>query len=194
MDVSKYFQTTLLELEEEHTLCLIESAILNPRPYDWWILGVTFANVIAFVILTIYIYKLNKKVANDQKDIQTKIAKNQKEIQIEIANNQENLQKRNLKLQLFEKRYPLYQSIVDVREKFYLDAFDIYYHIEKFEKNDFQNELSQTLNILKYHSNSSRFLLDMDLGNDIENFIQTQHFFWINSLNWLLYIKLKNII
>ncbi|MDD2488044.1 MAG: hypothetical protein PHD62_01085 [Bacteroidales bacterium] len=172
----------------------IESAILNPRPYDWWILGVTFANVIAFVILTIYIYKLNKKVANDQKDIQTKIAKNQKEIQIEIANNQENLQKRNLKLQLFEKRYPLYQSIVDVREKFYLDAFDIYYHIEKFEKNDFQNELSQTLNILKYHSNSSRFLLDMDLGNDIENFIQTQHFFWINSLNWLLYIKLKNII
>jgi hypothetical protein len=144
----------------------IENAILNPRSYDWWMLGVAFANLIAFVILTFYIYKLNKKVA-----------KHQKEIQIEIAKNQENLQKRNLKLQLFEKRYPLYQSIVDVREKFDLDVFDICYHTEKFEKNDFQNELSQALNILKYHINSSIFLLDIDLGNDIGNFIQTQQIF-----------------
>ncbi len=91
----------------------IENAILNPRPYDWWMFGVTFANVIAFIILSIYIYILNSK-----------IAKEQKKIQIAIANNQIDLQKRNLKLQLFERRYNLYKVFSDTIGASFLNIED----------------------------------------------------------------------
>ena len=47
----------------------IENAISTPRVYDWLVFVIAVINVGAFVFLSIYIYKLNKKVAKNQDDL-----------------------------------------------------------------------------------------------------------------------------
>ncbi|MBP1630703.1 MAG: hypothetical protein H6Q15_1596 [Bacteroidetes bacterium] len=135
----------------------IENAISTPRDYDWWMFGITAANVIAFVILTIYIAKLNKKVSKNQDD----------------------LQKRNLKLQLFEKRYPIYLAILEVREKFEIDYSDIINSKSKLLNNNFHQELAQTLRVLKQYTYSTQFLFDIEfiLYKNIMLFVQLQETF-----------------
>lgn len=129
--------------------------------YDWFMFGITAANVIAFVVLTIFIYRLNYKVSRNQIKVQDAIAKNQ-----------DDLSKRNLKLQLFEKRYPLYETIVGTKTLLDLDNSKLYSALLALGNEKSNKTFIELNDNFLYQSLSSKFLYENDLVeriNKIQN-------------------------
>lgn len=81
---------------------------------DWWMFGVALASVVSFIVLTVMMWRTNKK---------------QSEQQIKV-------QKDNIKFQLFDKRYAVFQSVVDARhllnrdDHFLIGAYDNNHFLE----------------------------------------------------------------
>ncbi|MBP1630172.1 MAG: hypothetical protein H6Q15_1065 [Bacteroidetes bacterium] len=69
----------------------IVKELMFPSTYDWWMFWASIANVVAFIILTIFIICLNYK----------------------FAKNQEKIQIHGLKIQLYDKRVAVYYDLVD---------------------------------------------------------------------------------
>ena len=116
----------------------ISNSIGQYKDYDWVMVMLTLLNVIIFGFLTWKLYILNKK----------------------ISKNQEDLQKRNLKLQLFEKRYPLYLAVKNSYVKSFIDIKDILSgNCEMLENEDFELELKTIHNELKYNNLSAKFFI-----------------------------------
>lgn len=150
-------------LEQIEVLKGIENAISTPRCYDWWILAIAVANVLVFTILTAYIAKLNKKVSKNQDD----------------------LQKRNLKLQLYDKRVVVYYNLVNtylklarkIEEKKYddtkdgiilrkLDQIELIY--DEFISQVYIDELTGLCRIVFKHELISQSIFEENICKDIK--------------------------
>ncbi len=125
----------------------IENAISTPRVYDWLVFVIAVINVGAFVFLSIYIYKLNKKVAKNQDD----------------------LLKRNLRLQLFEKRIKVLECVLDTKKHLKENIIDYPLILDSFKDKTLTVLLKEQYDNIKYNSVVSTMLF----GSDISEKLQT---------------------
>ena len=88
-----------------------------------------------------------------------------------ISKNQEELEKKSLKLQLFEKRYPLYETIVGTKTLLDLDNSDLqlYNTIEKLGNEQFINCFVELDDDFSYQLLASGFLFEKDFILKINN-------------------------
>lgn len=98
-----------MDANQLNTLHNIVKELIMPNYYDKWMLGIAAVNAVAFISTTILLICSNRR----------------------IAKNQEDLQKRNLRLQLFEKRYPICDATTKSKSQIKIDVLNLDIVIEK---------------------------------------------------------------
>ncbi|MFA7082134.1 MAG: hypothetical protein WC135_05915 [Bacteroidales bacterium] len=149
----------------------INSATVQISSYDYKMYCVAIAGVAFSILMSVLILRLTWR----------------------ISKNQEELEKKNLKLQLFEKRYALYETIVKTKTLLDLDNSSEYQLnktliiLEELKSNNIFVELN---NKFFYQSEASKFLYDQLLVLKISMikdrfdslyFRYTIVFFWFND-------------
>lgn len=119
----------------------INSATVQISSYDYKMYCVAIAGVAFSILMSVLILFLTWR----------------------IANNQKKLQKKNLKLQLFEKRYAVYKAILDSKENSFIDGE--YLFKEGFIAFNVNFREKYRLNVEKVNDNSfsAQFLFEKDL-------------------------------